>query len=206
MLFGEYEDSLQYIFDYNLNLLVNHECVISYISPRYDSSIREYALLTFKGISLKIIFESLGDIMTVTFCGHGKYVYGEDVKNQLKIEAEKLINQGAELFYLGGYGKFDGLASEVLTELKEKYPDIKRILVIPYLNRDYYTKNYDETLYPPLENVPFKFCISKRNEWMVKNSEVLVCFIENTYGGAYGTYKYAKRQKIKIINLSKKEV
>ena len=147
-----------------------------------------------------------GVIMIVTFCGHGNYVYGEDIKNKLKVEAEKLINQGADLFYLGGYGKFDGLATEVLTELKEKYPQIKRILVIPYLNRDYYTQNYDETLYPPLEKVPLKFCISKRNEWMVKNSEAVVCFIENTFGGAYNTYKCAKRYKKAIINLNEKGI
>ena len=139
--------------------------------------------------------------MIVTFCGHGKYVYGEDVKNRLKAEAEKLINQGADLFYLGGYGRFDGLATQVLTELKETYPHIRRVLVIPYLNRDYYTQNYDETLYPPIENVPLRFCISKRNEWMVKNSQVLVCFIENTFGGAYNTYKCALRSKKIIINL-----
>lgn len=139
--------------------------------------------------------------MIVTFCGHGKYVYSEKVKNKLKTEVEKLINQGADLFYLGGYGRFDGLATQVVTELKKIYPHIKRILVIPYLNRDYYTQNYDETLYPPLENVPMRFCISKRNEWMVKNSQVLVCFIENTFGGAYKTYKYAQRCKKTIINL-----
>ena len=144
--------------------------------------------------------------MIVTFCGHGKYVYDEKVRNQLKTEVEKLINQGADLFYLGGYGRFDGLATQVVTELKEKYSHIKRVLVLPYLNRDYYTKNYDETLYPPLENVPKRFCISKRNEWMVKNSDALVCFIENTFGGAYNTYKCEKRRKIKIINLREKEL
>lgn len=61
----------------------------------------------------------------MTFCGHGKDVYGEDIKNKLKEEVENLIKQGADLFYLGGYGKFDGLAAEVLTELKEKYHNIR---------------------------------------------------------------------------------
>lgn len=139
--------------------------------------------------------------MTVTFCGHGKYTYDENKRNLLKQEAEKLINQGADTFYPGGYGQFDGLAAGVLTELKEKYPHIKRILVIPYLNRDYYMKNYDESLYPPLENVPYKFCISKRNEWMVKNSDILMCYIKFTFGGAYKTYKYAKNHKKTTINL-----
>lgn len=139
--------------------------------------------------------------MTVTFCGHGKLMYDENVKNRLSNELEKLIKGGADTFYLGGYGNFDGLASGVLTKLKEKYPGIKRIRVIPYLNRDYYMKNYDQSLYPPLESVPYKFCISKRNEWMVKNSEMLICYIEFTFGGAYNTFKYAKRRGKPIINL-----
>lgn len=140
--------------------------------------------------------------MTVTFCGHGKYNYGEEVRKRLSDEVEKLISEGADTFYLGGYGQFDGLAAGVLTELKEKYPHIKRILVIPYLNRDYYMRNYDESLYPPLENVPYKFCISKRNEWMVKKSDILLCYIRFTFGGAYKTFEIAKRAKKKIINLS----
>jgi len=140
--------------------------------------------------------------MTVTFCGHGKYNYGEEVRKRLSDEVEKLIFEGTDTFYLGGYGQFDGLAAGVLTELKRKHTEIKRILVIPYLNRDYYMANYDESLYPPLENVPYKFCISKRNEWMVKNSDILLCCIKFTFGGAYKTFEIAKRAKKKIINLS----
>lgn len=139
--------------------------------------------------------------MIVTFCGHGKLMYDEETENRLKDEIERLINGGADTFYLGGYGRFDALASGVLTELKERHPEIKRILVIPYLNREYYLKNYDETLYPPLESVPPKFCISKRNEWMAKNADVVICFIKFTFGGAYKTYKYAKIHKKSIINL-----
>ena len=95
-----------------------------------------------------------------------------------------------------------GLATEILTELKEKYKNIKRILVIPYLNRNYYTRNYDETLYPPLENVPFKFCISKRNEWMVNEADFVIAFVKYSWGGAAKTLEYAKRKKVEFFNLA----
>lgn len=142
--------------------------------------------------------------MTVTFCGHGKIYYDESVRQELIKTAETLINDGADTFLLGGYGQFDGLCASILTGLKEKYPYIKIIPVIPYLNRDYYMKDYDESLYPPLENVPRKFCISRRNQWMVEKSDVLVCYIQNTFGGAYNTYCHAKRKNKKIINLYEK--
>ena len=38
------------------------------------------------------------------------------------------------------------------------------------------SKLYDSTLYPPLENVPYKFAISKRNEWMINESDLIIAF------------------------------
>ena len=140
--------------------------------------------------------------MTVTFAGHGDFHYKEDIKTALYDILENLILEGVDTFYLGGYGNFDILCAETVKKLKEIYPHIKSILVIPYLDKKYNLDLYDETVYPPLENTPLRFAISKRNEWMAENSDIVVAYVNHTWGGAFKMLSYAKRKKRKIINIS----
>ena len=105
--------------------------------------------------------------MTVTFCGHSKvYSESKEVTEKLTKIVEELINEGADEFLLGGYGHFDHISARVVKNLKEKYPHITSRLVIPYLNRKYDMKLYDDSVYPPIETTPLRFAISKRNEYI----------------------------------------
>ena len=75
--------------------------------------------------------------MTVTFCGHGDLSYSNNIKKMLYEILEKLIKEGAKKFLLGGYGNYDMLAAHAIKDLKKKYPDIRSVFVMPYLNRNY---------------------------------------------------------------------
>ena len=72
--------------------------------------------------------------MTVTFCGHAQISQSEKIEQWLCDVTQKLIEQGATTFYLGGYGAFDSLAASVLRSQKKRYPQIELILVLAYLN------------------------------------------------------------------------
>lgn len=72
----------------------------------------------------------------VTFCGHNEMNIGEEVRQRLIRTVEQEIQNGADTFYLGGYGHFDTMAACVVWELKKKYPHIKSFLVLAYLNRE----------------------------------------------------------------------
>ena len=89
--------------------------------------------------------------MIVTFCGHRGIQEPEKVLKWLYETVVELIWEGADCFYLGGYGQFDTMAADVVRELKQEYPHIRSVLVLPYLNREYNTSPYDESIYPPLE-------------------------------------------------------
>ena len=138
--------------------------------------------------------------MTVTFCGHADLIDSEDVRVWLKETVEGLIHRGADDFLLGGYGRFDACAASVVWELKKQYPGIHSTLVLPYLDRKVDATKYDNTLYPPLENVPRRFAISKRNEYMVNKADIVVAYVTHGWGGAATTLAYAKRKKKEIIN------
>lgn len=140
--------------------------------------------------------------MIVTFCGH-KDIYGADwLQDKLVKTVEQLIREGADTFYLGGYGGFDSLAASTVKEMKQQHPEIRSVLVLPYLDRQYNDAFYDETTYPSLEEVPRRYAISRRNEWMVDQSDVIVAYVDHGWGGAAKTLEYARRKKKRIIQIN----
>ena len=124
--------------------------------------------------------------MVVSFCGH-RNVYDE---------IEKLIVAGVDTFYFGSKSEFDRFCYVVVSILKEKYPHIVSVLVIPYINKDYDKSLYDISEYPPIENVPKRLAIIKRNRWMVDKSDVVVAYIRNNFGGAAMMFDYAERKDV----------
>jgi len=142
----------------------------------------------------------MGDgTMIVSFCGHGDVMESEKVRQWILAVTSDLIMNGANVFYLGGYGAFDGIAKSVLAKLCKEYPHIKSVLILPYLHRIMDETGYSYTLYPPLETVPKRFAISKRNEWIVDQSDIMVAYVTHNFGGAAKTLEYAKRKKKHII-------
>ena len=139
--------------------------------------------------------------MTVTFCGHSQVADPGLVAEKLNAVIAELIAEGADEFLLGGYGEFDGMAARAVANVRKVNPQIRSTLVIPYIERDYDRTLYDGSVYPPLESVPRRYAISKRNEWMVDNSDVIVACVTHTWGGAATTLKYAQRKKKRIISL-----
>ena len=137
--------------------------------------------------------------MKITFCGHKDVADREAVERWLYSVCSELIIQGADEFYLGGYGGFDHMCAAVLRELKRANPHIRLILVLPYLNSSILTDGYDETVYPPLESVPRRFAISRRNEWMVMEGDAVVAYVTHGWGGAAKTLEYARRKKKQIL-------
>ena len=138
--------------------------------------------------------------MVVTFCGHGDTQSDPAIREWLSETITEQIKQGANLFYLGGYGGFDRIAASTVWALKEEYPQILSVLVLPYLDWKVDTSLYDETTYPPLETVPRRYAISRRNQWMVDQADTVIACVNHDWGGAAVTLAYAMRKKKAIIN------
>ena len=140
--------------------------------------------------------------MIVSFFGHREVADELQVRLWLEITVHTLILEGANIFYFGGYGRFDRLAADVVWKAKAQQPHINSFLVIPYLNRSYDAAHYDGTIYPPLEQVPQRLAIVKRNEYMVNRSDIVVAYVLYSFGGAAQVLHYAKRRKKRIIRFS----
>lgn len=134
----------------------------------------------------------------VAFAGHRYEWHCIGVEDKLPSVLEDLIAKGYTIFYDGGYGAFDKKCTNAVFELKRKYPQIKIYKILTYYHHDKEKYDlpscYDGSIFPEIEELHYKQKITKRNEWIVDNSDILVCHIEETYkSGAYRTVKYAQK-------------
>lgn len=139
--------------------------------------------------------------MTISFFGHSDYKPNEEDKMAIIRKIDELVGDESCEFLLGAMGSFDLFARKCCLEFKTINPNVKLTLVLPYLNRDYNIKGYDESVYPPLEKVPQRLAIVKRNEWMVEQSDYIIAYVWH-YGGARNTLDYAKRKRKPIFNIA----
>ena len=149
--------------------------------------------------------------LIITFCGHSKIYDGREELQEKVIAAIEEFAKGEEItFYLGGYGSFDIIALFACKEYKERHPDAKILFVSPYLdeayfrNRENYLKECDGIIYAETENTPRKYAILKRNEWMVKNADYLIAYVNHGWGGAAKSLLYAVKHKKAYRNIGTK--
>ena len=110
-------------------------------------------------------------------------------------------------FYCGGYGEFSYLAAKAIDILRERYPEFEaeKIFVTPYIapsysqTLDYMKEFYDGIVYPPLESVPAKFAIFRRNQWMIDECDLLVTYVRDKTGNTRKFVEYAIRKKKEIL-------
>ncbi len=158
--------------------------------------------------SIIAIYEQIcyNSFMIIAFCGHSKLEYNEKTEKKLLSVLIDLAKTNPLVLYCGGYGKFDLLAKQCGKRLKKLFPETKVIFVTPYISEVYlknkYAGEYDEVLYPEIENVPKKYAIVKRNQYMVRQSDFVIAYVTLKFGGAYEMLNYANKLGKKYINLA----
>ena len=123
-----------------------------------------------------------------------------------------LIEKGYLFFGAGGALGFDMLAEQTVLKLKERYPNIRLILVLPCLQQ---TKGWNENDIALYEDIKLKAdkvvytskeytigCMHKRNRHLIDNSSVCVCYLTKNMGGTFYTVNYAKLKNINVININ----
>ena len=143
--------------------------------------------------------------MIITFFGHSDFYETGNIRERMMDIIAEAVNGEQVDFFLGGYGQFDAFAYSCSKQYKEVHASAKLIFITPYADNDYLTyrkADYDEIIYPEIENKPKKIAITYRNKWMVEKADLILAYVKRSCGGAYQTYKYAKSIGKKLINLS----
>lgn len=143
--------------------------------------------------------------MTCCFFGHRDTP--SSVQNQLKQLLKELIEkEGFDRFLVGNEGGFDQAVAKTLLQLKKEHPQIRCYTVLAYLNRGDDRAFFLETIYPEgLELTPPRFCIDRRNRWMLKESDAVVGYIRYSIGGAARFFSLAQKQGKQCFNLGKQD-
>ena len=149
--------------------------------------------------------------MIISFIGHSFVTDQAKVKETVKnCMREIILTSDTCICYLGGYGEFDELCALACRELKAEGKNLQAVYVTPYLSESEQSKIkelerlglYDLSVYPPIENVPKKYAILKRNEWMIRSADTVISYVTHTYGGAYRSLSIARRSKKNIIEIN----
>lgn len=166
---------------------------------------------------------------TCCFFGHRKINETDDLKKELYNVIEDLIlTQNVNIFLFGSKSEFNSLCLEVVTELKEIYPYIKRVYVrAAFENIDmgyekYLLESYEKTYYPEKIRGAGKAAYVERNYEMIDKSKYCVIYYDEDYkpprrrnskrdlveyqpkSGTKIAYDYAEKKENKIINLCKR--
>ena len=109
---------------------------------------------------------------------------------------------------------FDTLAAQTVLDLKSEYPQIKLILVLPCLSQSSRWNGQEQMVYEYIKSRADKVvytsrdytrgCMHKRNRHLVDNSSACICYLTDESGGTAYTVEYAKRNKLRVINIAEK--
>ena len=151
---------------------------------------------------------------TACFFGHRTINETEELKLKLcKIIESLIADENVDTFLFGSKSRFNSLCHETVTEIKKKYPHIKRVYVraeYPEIDDDYKAyllENYEETYYPKKILGSGRAVYIKRNFEMINNSRFCVFYYDklNTpktcKSGTKIALDYAVNQGKQIINL-----
>ena len=151
---------------------------------------------------------------TCCFTGHRKIPPEEraGISDRLERIIISLYQQGIRVYQAGGALGFDTLAARMVLRLRENYPGMKLVLVLPCLTQ---TRGWNpedaaeyESIKAQADHVVYtaqrymRGCMHKRNRYLVDNSGICVCYLTKERGGTAYTVNYAEKHKLEIINIA----
>ena len=153
---------------------------------------------------------------TCCFFGHRTINETEELKTKLYEVVEKLIIENkVDTFLFGSKSRFNDLCLDIVTKIKEEYPDIKRVYIraeykdIDDEYKNYLLRFYDDTYFPEKIAEAGKAVYIERNFEMIDKSSFCVIYYEiqnvpsDRKSGTRIALDYAVKKQKDIIVLPK---
>lgn len=158
---------------------------------------------------------------TCCFSGYRPHKFSFDLtrdnENFIKLENNitnailDAYEKGYRNFLCGGAMGFDLLCGETVALLKEKFPDIRLVSVLPFKaqakafptewkdKHEFVLAKSDEAYY--LSEAYVKGCFLARNTKMIDSSSMIIVYFNGRTGGTANTVAMAQREQLEIVNL-----
>ena len=140
--------------------------------------------------------------MNCMFIGH--HDAPSKIKNHLREAILYLVKEkGISNFWVGNNGNFDYLAQCVLEELSNEGYDLNFNIVLSRIDERALSGNQNATVFPEgLENSLPRYSISKRNNWLIKNSSFLIAYVKHGFSNSGKILEKARKKGLYILNLA----
>lgn len=151
-----------------------------------------------------------------TCCFSGHRDVPAEKEQRLKKRVVELIKNFANNnqiydYYAGGALGFDTIAEIAVLEVKKEIPEVKLHLAIPCENQSKSWSVKDKRIYNYIlskaDSVTLvqreydRYCMFKRNRFMVDKSSFLITYYHKKSGGTAYTRDYAMKNGLLVINL-----
>ena len=123
----------------------------------------------------------------------------------------RLMERGATVFRAGGAKGFDTVAALMVLELREKHPEIRLELILPFRGQQDKWDDEDVYIYDYIlaraDRVEYLYeqyvdgCMLARNRRLLEGSDVCVAYCTRSTGGTAYTCRKAQQTGVELINL-----
>lgn len=134
------------------------------------------------------------------------------MQEQLCETINRLLDKGYDTFLTGMADGFDLMAGEMVLRVKTQRPDTKLVAVMPFAGQSKKYSSSDAQIFDNvLSQADLTFILADhfsryaflvRNDFLVDNSSVLVCYFTGLAGGTKYTYDRAVKRGLEIINIA----
>ena len=148
------------------------------------------------------------------FTGHRVIPEAEQgrLRRRLVETVETLYSDGCRTFCAGGALGFDRMAADTVLALRQKYPDLRLLLMVPCRDQAARWSAGDRTVYERqlrdadevcvLSERYFDGCMRERNRQMVAIASVCVAYVTSLHSGSAQTVRMAETRGIPVIHLA----
>ena len=147
------------------------------------------------------------EIYRVAFIGHREIENYREVEDAVMEKLTHLLREKKFVeFQIGRNGEFDIFVASCIKRLQKSFGNHSSAmtLVLPYPVADMeYFEDYYDSIFIPEEasNVYPKGAITKRNQWLIDNSDLLIAYVRREKGGAATCLKMAEKAKIEVVKI-----
>ena len=169
--------------------------------------------------------------LACSFLGHRKIKITNELKQRVKKCIEDLIiNNNVRTFLFGSKSAFNDFCHLIVSELKEKYPNVKRVFYTcksegctleckrqelekvysQILNKEIHLLGFEEEFEHKTKYTAGKASYIERNQAMINDSDFCVFYYDKNYApptksnsGTKIAYEFAIKKEKNIINLFK---
>lgn len=140
------------------------------------------------------------------FFGHRDAPLVGPLADKMEEVVQGLINRGVAEYWLCSEGLFDNLARITLKQFQQRY----RHLYLCYLparrvaksKEEWIMENYEIIFPREVEDAPWRLAVVKRNDFIIENADIFVCYVVHNCGGAYEAMHKALKKHKEVINLA----